>query len=1602
MNNKSKKSSFLKNLLATASIASVIVGGSNTAFGAAVGGVEARTMRAVADHVLSTGAGLNQSAAPADLRFISGSSLAYDDHADACTVTADVAGGQTISTLDLNRAAANGAQGLFTVNTDTVINSIINSQGVAGGPNNVVPFAVGAGQSLTLGGRTAPNSLALAALGAEFVSGVNFAGGNGSLNIITGVGANFAIAPADLDFTKLTAANAQNATLNIDNAGNAAGVAFRTIFRKSEVAEYKIINISDGSVVEFNSTVTVGGIGNTLDLQQQGANSRINFGTNGDGTLLLTSNADAHSFRVMNGSLGGNNKDGDGIIHFNSTGNAGAVLSPAVAGNAVVGINKENRAKEFIVTAIAANAATITGKVYAKDIELRGGTINLQGEVDVGDQGKTNIKAVTAVVLSQNSNLGTTDFYNVANSTITVAAGKKLEGNFHANLNGGAAGAVGTITFKGDGVLKADVINKLVAIENIQPGLLELSGQHTVTELRGTVAGTHFKFAKDYKLTGNINNTAPAAAAASDLTFEGDAEITGNIGAAGAGAVRNIIIPKDSTVKVAGDTINAASIFDNAESGTLKLTNKAGDVTITSTMSANSGGTIDATEMKKDNTLNITGTIGTDPAGNDPKALKKLLLNGQKLNFDIVAAANKWVNIAGIDFGGGVSTVKMDVDAAKYAFGALTNAEEATFEVSENVDLYNTTTSKDGGVKEIKFTANDKTLTLHKGNDITANSITASGGSNLVFAGDVALKGDIGTSTRQFKGLKVNAGVKAITSGQGFFSENIELADGESTLVVDGNYTTKAVVGNVPGGGTLKFVNDAGVGTDIKFTTTAAANAGAINGISTLELHGGNVELVGDNGLKFSNIKFATAASLTLASNMRLDGINVDSTFDSASSKGARPTVILSAIDHTISKPNHIGDKDHLVNLQFAGDNTLNVTTTDFFAGATTTTDNQGAVNFKAGSDKVYGLGSSGLNLKAATFEVNTENFGDTYVSNAIINDKLKYTAGGKVAGGLQVGSVDGGSVAEFKDKVVLTAAITSKGADNKINFTDNATIIGTKLGTENDRFKAIIFNGNKKVSLKNAAMYAEVVNFGTERIVITDNNIISGTSHVNANINLNSGKLIFQDNKNDVNSTWGPKTSISTTLTADGKLGSIEVNTPIEVAASVPVNLIVVKDEAQLGADQEYKLISNGKNLILGNDARFGPLTVAKSTNQAYVKWTVSTKDDKDVYLLRSNDAATIAPLDVKDAGGDKIDQENAALFGREAPRYMTDVGTLDPKERGKALKGIVNAENSLVTDAVEHTNAGIASLVGARLAQVDEQQKPVGSGSDDVAGESMGAWAMPYYNQAVQKGEGSVVGYKTKSAGGILGFDALANENLMIGAAVSIVRTDMKYKDYKIGEKTNINTVMLSIYGSQQLDKNFFVQGLFSLGSNKIKNSDPRKVPTSRNASGQQIAKASYDSLSYGGQVLFGYNAKMSDTMSLIPMAGIRYTGSSDEGYKETGTDNVNKVVAKKTNNKVEAVLGTRFAVSVDTSGITVMPEAHAFVSQKLFGDSGKVSAKLDGMTSSFATRSDKEAKTLFNLGLGVTAKAGNMEYGAGYDAYLASKYVGHQGTLKVRVNF
>ena len=135
---------------------------------------------------------------------------------------------------------------------------------------------------------------------------------------------------------------------------------------------------------------------------------------------------------------------------------------------------------------------------------------------------------------------------------------------------------------------------------------------------------------------------------------------------------------------------------------------------------------------------------------------------------------------------------------------------------------------------------------------------------------------------------------------------------------------------------------------------------------------------------------------------------------------------------------------------------------------------------------------------------------------------------------------------------------------------------------------------------------------------------------------------------------------------------------------------------------------------------------------------------------------------------------------------------------------------------------------------------------------------------------------------------------------------------------------------------------------------------------------------------------------------MLGVRYGKFNDGGYTETGTQRRNLTIKKKSTNKIEGVLGTRVSFSSQVENTLFLPEVHGFVSYDFKGKAPKVEARLNGALAPMPTTASKPEKTTVNLGTSVSLKHRIMEYGISYDAYLANKYIGHQGSLKIRANF
>jgi hypothetical protein len=280
-------------------------------------------------------------------------------------------------------------------------------------------------------------------------------------------------------------------------------------------------------------------------------------------------------------------------------------------------------------------------------------------------------------------------------------------------------------------------------------------------------------------------------------------------------------------------------------------------------------------------------------------------------------------------------------------------------------------------------------------------------------------------------------------------------------------------------------------------------------------------------------------------------------------------------------------------------------------------------------------------------------------------------------------------------------------------------------------------------------------------------------------------------------------------------------------------------------------------------------------------------------------------------------------------------------------------------------------------------------------------GLWGSPIYSDATQGTTNNAAGYRAKSVGMTFGFDTKANDDMIIGAALSFVRSEAKYKGYKSGDKTQMEALLLSIYGVQQFTDQVFGQAVFTFASTRVHNRENRRNTNTTT----QLAHGRYSSTSFGAEVLGGYNHVINNKYVITPMVGLDYKHINDNRYTETGTSVQNRTITKKALDKVDLVAGIRFSCAPFLiNEMDVTPEIHGFVKQDLTNKVQKVDIGVDvGPGDDIVARDKaKPARTHGTIGAGLNASYNMVEGGISYDLSLAKKFVGHQGALKLRVNF
>ena len=380
-----------------------------------------------------------------------------------------------------------------------------------------------------------------------------------------------------------------------------------------------------------------------------------------------------------------------------------------------------------------------------------------------------------------------------------------------------------------------------------------------------------------------------------------------------------------------------------------------------------------------------------------------------------------------------------------------------------------------------------------------------------------------------------------------------------------------------------------------------------------------------------------------------------------------------------------------------------------------------------------------------------------------------------------------------------------------------------------------------------------------------------------------------------------------------------------------------------------------------------------------------------------------------LKETGSTTKELEHTAMLfdvesGSEASKLVLDADNFSNLAQAAEAfrKGIVFSTNA--QDIIVHTINQARNILINRIHAIASALTPfvtigVGSGDEELIDQQKyGVWFTPLYSQGEQKAYKSYLGYKVKSSGGMIGIDTSLGENdnsTIIGAAFAVINRNVKYKTgYQ--DKTKADSLIFSLYGKQGLTEALFVQGFISYFSTKVRHQEERIFSFNNH-----IAKGNYTSKSYGGEILLGHDTKLGKKVVFTPFAGISYIKSRDGAYKENGLLFANRNVAANSKDRTDAILGFRLSSSINTNNGMIIPEIHGILFKRINGKTGKIIIKINGMNEQF-TDVPKTVNTISTLGFNINTKFGLLEYGAGYDVQLAKKYIEHQGTLKVRVNF
>ena len=470
-----------------------------------------------------------------------------------------------------------------------------------------------------------------------------------------------------------------------------------------------------------------------------------------------------------------------------------------------------------------------------------------------------------------------------------------------------------------------------------------------------------------------------------------------------------------------------------------------------------------------------------------------------------------------------------------------------------------------------------------------------------------------------------------------------------------------------------------------------------------------------------------------------------------------------------------------------------------------------------------------------------------------------------------------------------------------------------------------------------------------------------------------------------------------------------------MEKGGSTPVSYsrTPVKDENGNIIGQQIEDDFTGDKALMSNEAaeeffhEDGSLKIeqlkvlfdGKYTDEAVNRAIDKPKDFKEIIEDLKNQAVDLSEFEVGGAADDAI----AATLGKKEQALAFLASLRDSSSKEIESSTLDSVLSFTIPEVANEITAITSSAISQRLDFLSGNTAigvGAGAGDEDDRGVSVhGAWISGVYASSEQKMYNKVFGYKSKTSGGTVGIDFAINDNMLAGLAYGNLSSTIKGKskgNNHIRAKANV----ISLYGKIDLNDKFDL-GIV-LSGNKTEVNHKHKKLTGLNS--YTTAKGKFHTTGFNVESLLSYRMAMDNGIVASPNVGFKYGHQGDSNFTESGTGVHNLSVATKHNNEFVGMVGTKVSKQFLASDVKIVPSLNASIEDHFNAKAQKIKANYTwaAKTSEQTFDLGKPAKLAYNLGGNIIAVRNNLEVSVDYNCRFKKKYVGHKGTLKVKVLF